>query len=280
MNRKTLEEADFAAIKVTFYTYQIEYFLVEKNAWEICQAYYKIAQLLLPPVAPKEDDKKKKSSTVSKDEMVVVAEESSKEPAGIALGVKEDVLESAVIFLLLSKFDNHQSDMMHRLKKQLGSDFKAIPLDPVYSEVLRLFTTDEIIPPVFAGQERIEKHSSLTKIASFETDSRAHFTQQLRDRVVEHNLRVVAKYYKRIHSQRLSEIMSVTVAQLEVYLSDISGRGDMAVKIDRPAGIISFAEKQAPETVLSDWASDMGKLMQLMEGTCHLINRENMVHKI
>jgi 26S proteasome regulatory subunit N5 len=44
--------------------------------------------------------------------------------------------------------------------------------------------------------------------------------------------------------------------------------------------VISFAERQAPEAVLSDWASDMGKLMNLMEGTCHLINRENMVHKI
>ncbi len=42
MNRKTLEESGFEAIKVRFYTMQIEYFMVEKNAWEICQAYYKV----------------------------------------------------------------------------------------------------------------------------------------------------------------------------------------------------------------------------------------------
>jgi hypothetical protein len=42
MNRKTLEETGFADIKLRFYQFQIEYFLVEKNSWEICQAYYKV----------------------------------------------------------------------------------------------------------------------------------------------------------------------------------------------------------------------------------------------
>ena len=94
-----------------------------------------------------------------------------------------------------------------------------------------------------------------------------------------------------------------------------TGTVGMYVKIDRPAGIISFKHPRAPEVVLSDWSSDVrydilsyhyalylqpslthhststnisflflsfygSKMMTLMESTCHLINRECMVHKV
>ena len=225
------------------------------------------------PSEAKKDDKKndKKAAEPAASTEPAVAPPS---PVGV------EVLESCLIFLLLSRFDNHQSDMMHRLKRQLTVEFKNVALPETYSYAVSLFTTPEIIPPRFLGQDLIENHPSLSTIAHFSADTRDHFVRQLKDRVVEHNLRVVSKYYKRIRSQRLSEIMSVPPDALETYLSDISSTGTLFVKIDRPAGIVSFQERKAPEAILSDWASDMGKLMNLMESTCHLINRENMVHKI
>lgn len=42
MNTKTLEEVGFASVKIKFYTMLVEYYSVERNAWEICQAYYKV----------------------------------------------------------------------------------------------------------------------------------------------------------------------------------------------------------------------------------------------
>ena len=36
-----------------------------------------------------------------------------------------------------------------------------------------------------------------------------------------------------------------------------TGAVGMYVKIDRPAGIISFKHPRAPEVVLSDWSSDV-----------------------
>ena len=42
MNTKTIDEAGFEAIKAKFYTMMIEYHSVDKNCWEICQAYYKV----------------------------------------------------------------------------------------------------------------------------------------------------------------------------------------------------------------------------------------------
>jgi 26S proteasome regulatory subunit N5 len=34
------------------------------------------------------------------------------------------------------------------------------------------------------------------------------------------------------------------------------------------------------EETLSEWSSDLGQLLGLVERTCHLINKENMIHKI
>lgn len=92
-------------------------------------------------------------------------------------------------------------------------------------------------------------------------------------------MRVVAKYFKRITLLRLGELLQLGSDDLEMYLSEMSFAGDLHVKIDRPAGIVSFQSKKQPEEVLSDWSSDIGRMLRLMESTCHLINRENMVYK-
>lgn len=156
----------------------------------------------------------------------------------------------------------------------------------------------------------------------------------LNKRVVEHNLRTIASYYRRIRAARLGDMLGLDPSTLEEHLSEMSSDADIYVKvraarsklapslnlhcffllsrcyalvlsflqkkklsrrrltnkpflspfpssqIDRPAGIVSFDKPRAPEAVLTDWASDMGKLLGIMESTCHLINRENMVHKV
>ncbi len=98
--------------------------------------------------------------------------------------------------------------------------------------------------------------------------------------MIQHNLRTCSKYYKRMHTSKLGSMLGLDAELLEKHLSDMSGSGDLYLKIDRPKGIVSFETPMSPESVLSDWSSDMGKLLGLMENTCHLINRERMVHKM
>ena len=75
-------------------------------------------------------------------------------------------------------------------------------------------------------------------------------------------------------------MLGLDLDQLEQFLGEMSSSGDIYVKIDRPAGIVSFLQPRSPDTVLGDWAADISSLLGLMEATCHLINRENMVHKV
>jgi 26S proteasome regulatory subunit N5 len=190
-------------------------------------------------------------------------------------------LESCIVFLLTSKFDNHQNDMMHRLKIQLPTIFKTVQLDPAYVAALGLFTTHEIVPTPFPQQQALfEQHSSLQRTEHMSSEIADHFREQLKVRVIQHNLRVVARYYTRIHTVRLATLLGLTLEALEGHLAELSSGGDLYLKIDRPMGIVTFQAHRLPEQVLTEWSSDVTKMLQLMESTCHLINRENMVHKV
>lgn len=182
-------------------------------------------------------------------------------------------LEGTIAFLLLSPHDNHQMDMLHRLKL-----LKDLELTPSFAEILNLFIVKEIIGTPFVHQAVFEAHPCLGAVGG--TDAVAHYLGIFRTRIIEHNLRVVASYYKRINTARLSELLKLNTEELETHLGEMSTSGHAFVKIDRPAGIVCFRSPRQPAEVLSDWSSDIGKLLTMMESTCHLINRENMVYKV
>lgn len=56
MNLKTIEEVGFEDVKVKFYSMMIEYYMVEKNTWEIAQAYFKIATTAKPSATVDQTD--------------------------------------------------------------------------------------------------------------------------------------------------------------------------------------------------------------------------------
>jgi 26S proteasome regulatory subunit N5 len=246
MNQKTIEEAGFEDIKIRFYKLQIEYYTHERNCWEIAQAYFKI------------------SNTATSD-------------AFTSENVKA-ALEASIIYLLASKRNNHQYDMLHRIKTALTSTFKEVNINSTVAQVLNLFAKDEIIVSPFAGQEELLSHSSWRTFAT--SEELAFFLEEFGIRVIEHNLRVVAKYYERISLARLGALIKLNRSDLEHHLSNMSYTGALSLKIDQPAGIVTFAPKRTSEEVLSEWSGDITKMLQLMEATCHLINRETMVHKV
>lgn len=254
VNLKTIEEEGFESIKVRFYTMMVELHTIQKDPWEACQAYYKIAETVLKDPADIEADTARRSRS----------------------------LESCIILLLISRFDNHQSDMMHRIKRNLlTTSLKEVPLDQLYHNTLTLFTTNEIIGFPFVSQKDVfETHPCLHQFNHLNAEIGSHFVSMLKDRVMQHNLRVVAKYYSTVRTARVCELLGLSQDELEQYLSEMSSSGELYIKIDRPAGIVTFSAKRPPEEVLSDWSSDLDSMMHLMEDTFHLINRELVVHKV
>ncbi|CAJ1974614.1 unnamed protein product [Sphenostylis stenocarpa] len=103
--------------------------------------------------------------------------------------------------------------------------------------------------------------------------------EDLRERVIEHNILVISKYYTRITLKRLAELLCLSVQEAEKHLSDMVVSKALVAKIDRPVGIICFQRAKDSNDVLNSWAANLEKLLDLVEKSCHQIHKETMVHK-
>merc|ERR1719259_1203273 len=144
--------------------------------------------------------------------------------------IKEDkikwkkALKSAVLYVLLSPHDNEQNDLLHRIK--LEKDLDEIPK---YKDLIECFTCQELM--------------------QLQT-----FTANFGNRVVEHNIRIMAKYYTRITSKRMANLLDLTVDQAEEYLAKLVVNKTIFAKIDRLAGIVNFTRQRDPNDVLDEWS--------------------------
>jgi len=104
--------------------------------------------------------------------------------------------------------------------------------------------------------------------------------QDLRKRVIEHNVRVIARYYTRIHTTRLTQLLDLSDNETEKYISELVTAKTIYAKIDRPARVVSFAKPRDADDVLNEWSSNMKSLLGLLERIDHLITKEEMMARI
>jgi 26S proteasome regulatory subunit N5 len=104
--------------------------------------------------------------------------------------------------------------------------------------------------------------------------------EDLRKRVIEHNVRVVAKYYTRIGMGRLTQLLDLTEEETEKYISELVTAKTVFAKIDRPARVVSFERKRDADDVLNEWSGNMKSLLGLLERIDHLITKEEMMARI
>ncbi|EGD76687.1 26S proteasome non-ATPase regulatory subunit 12 [Salpingoeca rosetta] len=181
--------------------------------------------------------------------------------------------QSAVLYLVLAPYDNEQADLIARV-----SEDPVLEDLPEAQSLLSVFTTDEVRPwrvfetqfapflrstDVFAATEQGEKQWS-----------------ELRDRIIEHNIRVMAMYYTRMRTSRMAELLDLTEKDAEKYLSRLVTLKTVYAKIDRPARVIVFKPKPKANQVLNDWGSGLSHLMSLVDKATHLIQKERMVHQV
>lgn len=103
--------------------------------------------------------------------------------------------------------------------------------------------------------------------------------RQLLQQLVQHNIRVIEKYYSRIRLERLSQLVGVSVDRAEAELGDMVVNARIAAKINRMAGEVSFScRKKFTNEQLDVWNADVKTTLDKIEYTCHLINREKVVH--
>lgn len=178
-------------------------------------------------------------------------------------------LNNAVIYLVLAPHDPEQNDLMVRFKQD-----KKISELPQAQSALELFTAQEIIP------RPIPQEIEWSSMEAFQGEYGLKAKADLHKRINEHNIRIISQYYTRIRFTRLAELLKLDPDTTETYLSEMVSEGQLVAKIDRPTGIVSFAAevKKNTNTMMNEWAGNISELLNLVEKTCHLINKEKMVH--
>lgn len=189
------------------------------------------------------------------------------------------VLQRIIYFVILAPYDNEQHDLLHRIHKDTRNS--QVSLD---AELLRLFTIHELMrwPEV---SRKFGPHLCNTDVFDVQPgqsdDEKAHQRwQDLRKRVIEHNVRVIAKYYTRIQMQRLTQLLDLDEDETEKYISDLVTSKTVYAKIDRPARIVSFAKPRDADDTLNEWSHNMKSLLGLLERIDHLITKEEMMARI
>ena len=207
-----------------------------------------------------------------------------------------------IYYVILAPYDNEQSHLMHLFHQDIKHSW--VPLE---SRLLKLFTMTELIqwahieshygphlcasdvfdasagtPDVGAGTGATGLgtddggDASSPHVESEERQKQRRW-QDLRKRVIEHNVRVVARYYTRIRLPRLSSLLGLDPDESEKYLSALVTAGMVYARIDRPAGIVDFSPPSQPDDVLNGWRTDMKSLLGLLERIDHLITKEEMM---
>ncbi|KAG4219445.1 hypothetical protein PC116_g32075, partial [Phytophthora cactorum] len=191
----------------------------------------------------------------------------------------EAVLQRIIYFVILAPHDNEQHDLLQRIYRDTRN--AQIPVD---AALLKLFTVHELMRwpevakqygPHLCGTDIFDERPNQSG------DEKAYQRwQDLRKRVIEHNVRVVAKYYTRIGMKRLTQLLDLTEDETEKYISELVCSKTVFARIDRPARIVSFAKPRDVDDILNEWSHNMKSLLGLLERVDHLFFGNEVIYAL
>ncbi|KAL2521388.1 26S proteasome non-ATPase regulatory subunit 12-like protein A [Forsythia ovata] len=192
--------------------------------------------------------------------------------------VKEDplqwipVLRKICWYLVLSPHDPMQSSLINSTLED-----KNLSEIPQFRLLLKQVVTMEVIQWTSLWNTfKVEFENENNMLGGSLGEKAA---EDLRQRVIEHNILVVSKYYSRITLKRLADLLCLGFQEAEKHLSEMVVSKALVAKIDRPVGIVCFQTAKDSNDTLNSWAMNLEKLLDLVEKSCHQIHKETMVHK-
>merc|ERR1712217_929301 len=168
-------------------------------------------------------------------------------------------------------YSNEQEDMLNKLDTLQAKKLDKVP---VFQQLEKIFLRKEIAAWPLAKESEIRSHQVFQDKPH---EGAAARWDMLKKRVVQHNIKVISDYYEKINMKRLCELIGLPEKEAEAELSELVCSKFVYAKIDRPAGEIKFGQKQTYTDRLNDWSNNITKMLDLVENTCHLIQKEQMV---
>lgn len=153
-------------------------------------------------------------------------------------------LQCMISYVVLAPYDNEQSDMMHRIQDdknlehmpayrwspEFGTFDKFLLLFLLSRKLLKSFLTEEIIQwKGFVTELEKDLRQGTKDLPSVyvlraDTDGGLARWEHLLQRVIEHNIRVMAMYYSKVSLTRLAQLLSLTTLESEEYIGKLVSR--------------------------------------------------------
>ncbi|KAL9658644.1 hypothetical protein ABK040_006180 [Willaertia magna] len=237
ITKKSINEFNHQDLKIRYYHLMIRYYSFKKKYLEIFRCHQ---NLFLTP-------------KIQEDEEAWMRE-----------------LQNMVLFIILAEYDNEQHDLMHRTFNEKKIEE---PKLQVYRNILKQFVSNTLIDwPKFESQ-----YGQLLRDHPVFKDNNERF-DDLRNRVVEKNIRIVSQFYSKIGTDRLARLLYLNEDKLEDFISKMVINKTIYAKIDRLQKLVAFNQsKHDTNEVLNNFSSDIVSLLQLVEKSNHLINKEFMI---
>jgi len=239
INPKLLEADDMQDLKLQYNEYMVKFWLHEQKILEVSKAY------------------------LSMYNTKIVQEDEAK---------WKPILTAHVLYLALSMYDNEQKDMLHKLDTNEGKNLEKVP---VFQRLAKIFIRQELQTWPLPDETELKAH---VVFQDSPHEGGAARWELFRKRLNQHNIKVISGYYDQIKTTRLNELLGLNDKETEAELSELVCGKFVHAKIDRPAGTIKFGQKANYTETLNDWGGSISKMLDLVENTCHLIQKEQMVH--
>lgn len=206
----------------------------------------------------------------------------------------EEEIKCALINLACSKYSNEKVDIIHNILNDHQKKNQGII---EFLHFAKHFVSQEVVQWPFPEHDAIASHPLLIQGAKMAQSTKKNKRNEammmevddsdevwrysmLFDRVIQHDIRVISKYYSTLYLDSLAEMLNLSKDNVEEYISGMVASGDLRVKIDRADGIVNFDLPSTPNDALTDWTANINHLMNLVDKTCHLIHKENMIHDV
>ncbi|XP_078444084.1 26S proteasome non-ATPase regulatory subunit 12 homolog A-like [Wolffia australiana] len=148
---------------------------------------------------------------------------------------------------------------------------------PKFRLLLKQLVTMEVIQWTGLWEAYKEEFEEETRLLGGALGEKA--AADLKERIIEHNILVVAKYYSKITLKRLADLLCLSLQETEEHVAEMVVGKALVAKMDRTQGVVCFQAAKDCNEVLNAWAANLERLLDLVEKSCHQIHKETMVHK-
>lgn len=239
INPKLLEADDFQDIKLSYFEHMVRYNLHEGNYMEVCKNF----QSMFKTQCIQDNAEKWKP-----------------------------MLESLASYLLLTPYDNEQQDLLNKL---VVVEKKKMSELPVCLALVKGFLEPELLDWPPANEQEVK---TLSIFQDKPLEGGADRWKLFRQRVVQKNIRIISLYYSTIRLKHLADILKLSQQETEKELTELVSNKFLHVRIDRPEGTMKFGLEKAGHENLNTWGNSIFSALELMEESCHRIQKEQMIH--